>query len=125
MNKQELIAKINEALLSDVRKSEILSMINAAEEITPELSDEIKDIIQEEIDEDISELLSDEDKKEIQAVEAEGDAEIKTITAEVVEDLNFVEKEIDDLDTVLASLDPVIDEIAIDEVKAGLDNATE
>ncbi len=44
MNKQDLITKTNESLISAERKTEILNLINS-NELTPEIIDQIKKLI--------------------------------------------------------------------------------
>jgi predicted RecB family endonuclease len=119
MNKEELIKKIQDLTISDVRKEQVMGIIHAGE-LNGDSMDQIKSIIQEDIDESVSELLSEDQKKEISDVEKEGNDEIKAIATEVVEDVKFVEEQMADLTNMVNSLTPTLDEIQVDAVKAGL-----
>lgn len=124
MNKQDLITKINSSNILDARKAEIIELVNN-NELDADMIDQIKSIIQEDIDEDISGILSDDQKKEISDIETEGNNEIKTIATEVTEDVKFVDDQMNDLETIVNSLTPTLEEINIDNIKADLNKVTE
>jgi predicted transcriptional regulator len=123
MNKQDLINKINESVISDLRKSEILKLIND-NELDAHIIDQIKDIIQDDIDEDVSEILTDDQKKEIAVLEDEVDTQIKSVATEMADDMKFVEDETIDLEKMLATLNPVVEKMSIDKVKSDLDKVS-
>jgi predicted transcriptional regulator len=123
MNKQDLINKINESVISDLRKSEILKLIND-NELDAHIIDQIKDIIQDDIDEDVSEILTDDQKKEIAVLEDEVDTQIKSVATEMADDMKFVEDEMIDLEKMLATLNPVVEKMSIDKVKSDLDKVS-
>lgn len=123
MNKQDLITKIQTSSIIDLRKDQVLALINE-NELTPDIIDQIKDIIQDDIDESVTDILSDDQIKEITDIDNQGKEEISVIAAEVTSDVNFVEKEMENLETTLNTLAPAIDEMEIDTVKNNLNNAT-
>jgi predicted transcriptional regulator len=123
MNKQDLINKINESVISDLRKSEILKLIND-NELDAHIIDQIKDIIQDDIDEDVSEILTDDQKKEIAVLEDEVGTQIKSVATEMADDMKFVEDEMIDLEKMLATLNPVVEKMSIDKVKSDLDKVS-
>lgn len=123
MNKQDLINKINTSSITEERKAAIMTLINDSE-LNIEIIDQIKDIIQDDIDEGVTDILSDDQKKQIQDIENEGSDAIKQIATDIVNDLNFVENEMNDLDQALNTLTPVLDQIAVDEIKTNLDQAS-
>lgn len=125
MNKQDLLTQINATEMPEATKTQILSLLNSAEEITPEVMSEVQELIQDAIDEGMSELLSEDQKKEIAAIQEAGDAEIKATLTEMDEDVAFVESEMNELDEMAKSIVPILEEVQINEVKAGLDKATE
>lgn len=124
MNKQDLITKINNSSISDLRKSQILELINN-NEVDVEIMDQIKSIIQEDIDENVNEILSDDQKKELLNIENDSAIEIKKIITDVADDVKFVEDQLVDLDNMVQSISPTLEEIQIENVKSNLDKVSE
>ncbi len=124
MNKQDLISKINASTILEARKEEILSLIEN-NDLDADIIDQVKSIMQEDIDENISQILSDDQKKEIEDIENEANDEIKAIATEVAEDVRFAEDQMNDLEIMVNSLAPTLEEIHIDTVRADLEKVSE
>lgn len=100
MTIQELIQKITDSVLSEEAKKQIIDLANTYTEVTSDLEDQVKALIQEDIDRDLAALGADEDGPEIQEVQAELEAGLAAVDAELDQDMMEVDQELKDLDAM-------------------------
>jgi len=119
MNKQEFIEKIKSSHLSDDNKNKIIALLSD-NELSFEIKEQVKDIIQDDINEASKGLLTEDDQTEIDAATEEMSQESAKLQKELEEDMQFVEKEMDNLVTMAGDLDKVADKIEIDKIKSSI-----
>lgn len=120
MNKEDFIEKVKTSALSEAHKEEILELLKG--DFTPELKEQIKDLIQMDIESD-TDILTAEDKQEVETATKNMTEELDAVESDLKEDMDLVEKELNDLEAVVSVLDTVVEDSAIDKIKADIDNA--
>lgn len=112
MNIQELKDFFAKSDYSDETKSVISGILADKTEVTPGLISQVKDILQRELDSDFKELVADaKDDPEMQRIEREYVEALGVIEKDLNSDMDFVDKELKDLEEIRKQVTKVSDEV--------------
>ena len=117
MNKQELIEKIKASHIGDVRKQQILNLLEN-NDLNQEIKNQVKDLIQADIDSDTSIPFTAEDRVAIDAITAQTNKDLSEVEETLTSDMKFVEKELADLETLVNDMDKVADQAQTESIRA-------
>jgi len=121
MNIQQLKDFFSASDYSDKTKSEISQILSDKTEVTPGLFSQVKDILQKELDSDFKEMGIDAtNEPELQKIEKEYIEELDKIEEDLGNDMNFVEKELNDLEEMRKQVSKVSEEIEINNIKQSI-----
>lgn len=121
MNIQELKEFFINSDYSDETKSVLASILSDKIEITPGLTSQIKDVLQKELDIDFKEMGVDiTNDIEAQKVEKEYVDELNTIEKDLNNDVEFVEKELGELEEKRKQILKISDEMEADKIKQSI-----
>lgn len=121
MNIQELKDFFIKSDFSDGTKSVIASILSDKTEVTPGLVAQVKDVLQKELDADFKEMGVDTTNDvEAQKVEQEYMNELNTIEKDLNSDMDFVEKELGELEETRKQVLKISDEMEADVIKQSI-----
>lgn len=115
MNKETFLQSLQSSPISAERKQQILDILekNDWNVDTVEL---IKDIIQTDIESDMDTLLP-EDQAEAAKATEELNANLTSIEQTLSEDMTYIEREMNDLETMTKDLDKAVDQADIEALQ--------
>ena len=117
MNQQEFTDQVNASSLNETTKQKIMSLIET-NGFDFETQEEIKDMIQAEIDTDFATILSNKPDPVADAITKELSDELDTIEADFTKDMDFVEKEMGELESMVKELNKSMEELQIENLKS-------
>lgn len=121
MKIQEIKDFFSQSDYSDETKSVISKILTDKTEVTPGLVSQIKDILQKELDADFKELGVDvKNEPEFQKIEKEYIEALDTIEKDLNADVDFVEKELKELDEIRKKISQVSDEMEADKIRQSM-----
>lgn len=118
MNIQELKEFFINSDYSDETKATLASILSDKTEVTPGLTSQIKDVLQKELDADFKEMGVDVKNDVLaQKIEKEYVEELNTIEKDLNNDMEFVEKELGELEETRKQILKISDEMEAEEIK--------
>ncbi len=126
MTIQELRDFLENSDYSSDTKIKALAVLGEQGELTKGLLTEIKSILQSEIESDIVDAGVDlSSEPEMQDLQKEHDEMLEKIEQELENDMNFVERELKDIDEAHQQISQIADDIEAEEIKQNIVSAQE
>jgi len=121
MNIQELRDFFTASDYSSETKATLSGILADKTEVTPGLISQVKDVLQKELDADFKELGVDiEGNEEAQLAQKEYNDTLVSIEKDLAEDMNLVEKELNELEEVRKTVSKISDEMEADKIRQSI-----
>lgn len=123
MTIQELKAFFENSDYSTETKNKIFAILENKIELTQGLVTEIKSILQTELEQDLVEAGVDvSNDPEVKEIQAEYNEAVAMIEKDLQEDVSFVEKEMEDIESSRKQISDISDQMDADKIRADLLN---